>query len=107
MKKLLCITLAAVMVLSLLTACSGNAAVTETAAETVAETAAETEAETEQMAGLANPMVEVEDPTDFEDQLGICIDPSEITEDYKLFIIDGKIAHIRGTDSKGYTIKHA
>lgn len=94
MKKLLCITLAAVMVLSLLTACSGNAAVTETAAETVAETAAETEAETEQKAGLANPMVEVEDPTDFEDQLGICIDPSEITEDYKLFIIDGKIAHV-------------
>ena len=94
MKKFLCITLAAVMVLSLLTACSGNAAVTETAAETAAEAAAETEAGTEQMAGLANPMVEVEDPTDFEDQLGIYIDPNEITDDYKMFIIDGKLAHV-------------
>ena len=100
MKKVLCITLAAVMVLSSLTACSDNSAAVETAApetaapETTAETVAETKAETEQMAGLANPMVEISDPAEFEKQLGIHIDPKEITNEYKMFIIDGKLAHV-------------
>ena len=100
MKKVLCITLAAVMVLSSLTACSDNSAAVETAApetaapETAAETVAETKAETEQMAGLANPMVEISDPAEFEKQLGIHIDPKEITNEYKMFIIDGKLAHV-------------
>ena len=102
MKKVLCIIFAAVMVLSALTACSDNtasapetaAAPETTAPETAAETAAETEAETEQMAGLANPMVEISDPAEFEKQLGIHIDPKEITNEYKMFIIDGKLAHV-------------
>lgn len=104
MRKVLCITLALTMVFASMTACAKKEeaapeTVAETAAEAEAETTAETTAETvEEPAGLANPMVEISDPAEFENQLDIHIDPNEITDEYKMFIIDGKLAHVVWTE---------
>lgn len=61
------------------------------------QTEAETAPEKDSAAGMPNPMVEINDPAEFEKQLGIAIDPSQITSDTKLFIIDKNLAHIAWT----------
>ena len=68
-----------------------------TAAETKAEeTEAEAEEETEAagFAGMPNPMVQVDDANEFENKLGITLDPSYIDAETELFIIAENTAHI-------------
>lgn len=105
MRKSLIIVLAAIAAAAFITSCGGNSTAPETAA---AETSTETEIvkETEpvqqetaeeQFAGLANPMVGITDPAEFDKQLGIHIDMSWLPKDAKLFIIDKNLAHIAWT----------
>lgn len=111
MKKILAITLAAAMVITM-AACAKKeeapaeetAAVTEAAAETAAE-AAETEAaedaeETEegQWAGMPNPMVE-SDAQGVLEATGFSFNIPEGAADVQYFIIDGKLADVRFTDN--------
>lgn len=113
MKKALSIILVAAMVI-VMVACAkkDNTAETTTeaaaetaaqavseAAETTAETAAqpETEAVKEEPVGMINPMVEINDDKEFETQLGIKIDTSQIMAQTKLFIINKDLAHITWT----------
>lgn len=53
--------------------------------------------ESEAQAGMPNPMVEVTDASAFEDQLGITINPQDMSDEAKLFIIDNQIAQIEYT----------
>ncbi|MDO4938925.1 MAG: hypothetical protein Q4E54_03090, partial [Lachnospiraceae bacterium] len=111
MKKIVSIIIIAAMVMSA-SACAkkdtAEPAAAEPAAEAVLEPAAETPAETsadtvteavkeEEPVGLANPMVGITDPAEFENQLGIAIDPAQIVYDTKLFIINKDLAHIAWT----------
>ena len=124
MKKIVSVILA-IMIAASLCACAGKAAPKEassgteaaqtTAAQTAAaqttaapETTASAEAESAEAeeperisAGMPNPVVEVEDCSIYEDKLGIYIDPSVITENYKAFIIAGNLASIVWTQENG------
>ena len=55
------------------------------------------ETEPEHMAGMPNPMVEVDGSEDFRKELGIYINPSCFTDEYKCFIINKKLAHVTWT----------
>lgn len=47
--------------------------------------------------GMPNPMVEITDPAEFTDKLGITINPKELADETKLFIISNQIAHVAFT----------
>ncbi len=88
MKRVFIIILASAIAFSLV-ACGSKPA------DSVGKTEDTTEAE--KPAGMQNPMVEISDPAEFEKQLGVTIDPTQIMSDTKLFIIDKNLAHIAWT----------
>ena len=95
MKKALSIILVAAMII-VMVACAKKDNTAEITTEAAAETAAqpETEAAKEEPVGMINPMVEINDDKEFETQLGIKIDTSQITAQKKLFIINKDLAHV-------------
>jgi len=104
LKKILGLIVIAAAIVSM-TACAAKpaqqapAAKTEETAKAAEEKPAETKAPETQAAekettGMANPMVEIKDSSEFEKQLGIKIDASKLHEEPKMFIIDGKIADL-------------
>lgn len=93
MKKLLCVILSALMML-LIAGCSNKPEPAAAAPETQAEVDMETASGEEKSAGLANPMVEIQNHSEFENQLGIKIDTNKIMNETKLFIINKELAHV-------------
>lgn len=85
--KMIALALAGICALSI-TACSGANTNTTTTTETPA---------TEEPVGMPNPMVEVTDASEFENNLGITVNPQDMDEDAKLYIIDGNIAQVSYT----------
>ena len=86
MKKTISLLLVLVMAAALAACSSKPEEVTVPEEPATAETAAE------ETAGMANPMVEVQDTGDFQKELGIDIDANLLYSDAKLFIISGTIA---------------
>lgn len=110
MKKTLSIILAALMAASLTACVTVQVTVPEEVAQELKEKeekakekpgkekAGETKeaaAETKEKAELANPMKEIEDSAQFEEQLGIRIDPDMLYSESRMFITNGEFAEVQ------------